>query len=109
MAALFTVIVAVPPSDVGVTVIVFPLTLTVAILVLLDVALIAPPLVFPVTVNVPLVGYVYVPLVADKLNPPAALFTVTVFVTVSVLYPALLTLTDIVYDVTFVTVGTVVL
>ena len=85
----------------------FPLTLTVAILVLFEDALNVP--VFPLTVNVAFVGYVNVPLVADNVKLPAALFTFTVCVVLCVLYPALLarTVTEN-YDV-FVIVGIVVL
>ena len=60
-----------------------PLILAVAIFVFDEATLNVP--VFPLTVNVPLVGYVNVPLVADSVNFPSALFTIAVFVTVSVL------------------------
>ena len=85
----------------------FPLTLTVAIFVLLDATLNVP--VLPLTVNVPLVGYVYIPLVADSVNFPSALFTLTVSVFICVLYPALLAFTVTVNDEVFVIVGIVVL
>ena len=64
---------------------------------------------FPLTVNVAFVGYVNVPLVADNVNVPAALFTLTVSVFICVLYPALLAFTVTVNDEVFVIVGIVVL
>ena len=85
----------------------FPLTLTVAIFVLFETTLNVP--VFPLTVNVVLVGYVNVPLVADNVNVPAALFTLTVSVFICVLYPALLAFTVTVNDDVSVIVGIVVL
>ena len=104
-SALVTVIVAFPAVVPGFTVTVFPLTLTVAIFVLLDATLNVP--VLPLTVNVPLVGYVNVPLVADSVNFPSALFTFTVSVIICVLYPVLLALTVTVNDDVSVIVGTV--
>ena len=49
------------------------------------------------------------PLVADNVNVPAALFTLTVSVFICVLYPALLAFTVTVNDDVFVIVGIVVL
>ena len=90
-SALVTVIVAFPAVVPDFTVTVFPLTLTVAILLLFEETLNAP--VFPLTVNVPLFGYVYIPLVEDNVNFPSALSIFATFVTVVVLYPVLLTRT----------------
>ena len=82
-SALVTVIIAFPAVVPDFTVIVFPLTLAVAILLLFEKALNVP--VFPLTVKVVLLGYVIVPLVADNVNFPSALLTFTVSVVICVL------------------------
>ena len=105
LAALFTVIVAVPAVVPDFTVTLFPLMLTVATFVLLDVTLNVP--VLPLTVKLVLFGYSNVTLVADNVKFPFALFTFTVPVVVCVLYPALLAFTVTENSDVFVIVGIV--
>ena len=85
VAALLTVIVALPPF-LAVAVTVVPLTLASDTLVSLLLALNVPPLVFVLTVKVLLFGYVVLPLDALKLNVFAFFAVVNAYVLLHELY-----------------------